>query len=379
MKILMIHPSQGGIDLYVKTLAQELQFLGVDVDLKHTPKSAWPYNPKTKSWNTSKYVQNKVINFAKSIDFSKYDIVAFHFGSIDPEQYLPLAFYMSRIKVPNPVYFVHILKHSLFGDRLNDKKTQLLVNKAHQSFFSNYFFFSKYALKYFKKLNIPINNYAVGFLPETHFPPISNYNISKEIKDSIKSRSSNFIISWVGYASDYKAVNVLVESLPYIKQANGYNYITFLLCGRGWLKKVGEGHISTNNAELIVIDKELNPSEFGYVIKKSNAGILLYYEPKNFIFRFQGSGTLPNYIWQRKPLIISDLPPLREYAGIEALYVEIKNSISSKEVADRVNLLIKTRDVLISKVSTRRHFFDRKLHAKQCLSFFKQILSNTKQ
>src|SRR5581483_9194423 len=103
------------------------------------------------------------------IKFDEYDIVAFHFGKNDIEQYIPVDLLERKDKkIKNVVYFVHFLSWNLFGQYLNDSETQKKIELSIKDFFNHYVFFGTFAKKYLEdKFNKKLNG-IVNFLPETH-------------------------------------------------------------------------------------------------------------------------------------------------------------------------------------------------------------------
>ena len=118
----MIAPPKGGIEVYVKTLSSKLQECGISVDIKGSRLDEQPYDPKGNEWNNSSQVRKTALGICKRIDFDNYDIVAFHYGKNDIEQYFPVVLKQKKIKIKKSVYFTHFLSQNLFSSYLKDQK-----------------------------------------------------------------------------------------------------------------------------------------------------------------------------------------------------------------------------------------------------------------
>jgi len=370
MKILMIAPYSGGIDVYVNSLVKELRSLGAIVDIMGGTSHESAYDVSVKSWKSSEEVKRLVENITNRINFDEYDIVGFHFGKNDIEQYIPINLIERKGKrIKNAVYFVHFLSWNLFGQYLNDQATQTKIEQSIKNFFGHYVFFGTFAKNYLEdKFHKKLHG-IVSFLPETH--SLDN-NDPVELKRelgilgiNIEEKSTIFL---PGFAGNYKDHLLLLKAFEYVNKP-----INFVFAGLGWRKRLGFKQKQIGLVDIYVIEKYFDGNEYHFMCEKSLFGIFPYKQPTNSQEVFQGSGTLPNFIYAGKASVVLDEGCMPEYVGRSGIV--IKNG-DPKELGMAINkLLDKDKRRIYEQESRKRvELFSIQNHAKSCLKYFELLL-----
>ena len=270
MKILMITPPTGGIDVYVSRLAQEMQRLGYEVDLLGCQRNEMAYDIDNKKWRTSQEAKSLVKRVIHQVDFASYDVVAFHYGKNDLEQYFPVALRGEGVKINKSVYFVHFLSWNLFSDYLGDEDSRVEVEEAVYSSFDQYLFFGEFARKFLTNKADHSLSGIVSYLPETHSHESVSESETREILAKYMSDESNNIetIFFPGFAANYKDHNLLLESLRYVDRP-----INLVFAGQGWSKRLGFDKKRINNVNTYVVDDYLTGKEYKVLSEKSLMGV----------------------------------------------------------------------------------------------------------
>lgn len=314
MKVLIISPTIGGIDVYVNALAKELSIIpDVKVDVKGGKKSEAAYDVAKNEWRSSSDVKQILSKVANRINFNKYDFVLFHYGKNDVEQYIPVLLNNKGNKLPKLVYFVHYLSWNLFSHYLSDKKTAKQVEKVTTNFFDKYIFFGSYAKAFLEEKYMHPFSGKVIFLPETH----ANESLSSKEVESFKALfhgkylgKHKKVVYLPGFGSNYKDIDSVLKSLINIDQK-----FLLVIAGNGWIKRVGFVNKKIGKVQVRVVEKYLSSKEYKFLSSQSLFGVFPYRQPAEKDEHFQGSGTLPNYIYEGKATIVYNEGSLPEYIG----------------------------------------------------------------
>ena len=368
----MIAPYMGGIDVYVNSLAGELRRLGALVDIKGGKSNESAYDVSIKSWKTSEELKRLVENITNRINFDEYDIVGFNFGKNDIEQYIPVDLLDRKgKKIKNAVYFVHFLSWNLFGQYLDDQGTQAKIEQSIKDFFNHYVFFGSFAKNYLEnKFNEKLDG-IVNFLPETHsLDKDDPVELKRELKNlglQIKEKPTIFL---PGFAGNYKDYLLLLKAFEFVDKP-----INFIFAGLGWAKRLSFRQKQIGLVDIYVMEKYFNGNEYHYMCEKSLFGIFPYKQPADLEEVFQGSGTLPNFIYARKASIVLDEGCMPEYVGKGGIV--IKNS-DPKDLGIAINKLLDgdKRRVYEQEITKRAELFSIQNHAKSCLKYFELLLGS---
>ena len=366
MKVLMIAPHHGGINIYVKLLCDELKRNMIECDHIGSQLSDFPYNVQNKSWRSSNWAKNKVLELFKDIDFNSYDIIALHYGKNDIEQYLPVLLNKNKATYKTKfVYFAHYLSRNLFSKYLIDSETAFQIEELTNTFFDGYVFFGTFAKNH---MNIQSSiAQIVSYLPETH----SHEILSKSDEYKYK-KEFNYIegktVYWPGYTSNYKNPEIFLRALENVKEE-----LNVIFAGRGWEKRLGFKKKNISNSKINIIDREINSNEFKFLVEHSLFGIFPYQQPLDKDEIFQGSGVLPNYIYSGKATIVFNEGCLAEYVGDSGIVVE-KTDISS--FAQAIGKLCNNKDraQYEEKSKNRSNLFSIATHSTQIKKFFTQLI-----
>lgn len=368
MKMLMISPSSGGIDVYVNRLIETLRKHDILIDIEGSTKNESAFDEVKKQWHSSDKVQKMVLEMALRIDFNKYDAVIFHFGKNDIEQYLPAVLLKIGKKVNNPIYFTHFLSRNLFSQYLNDSKTQKEIDKTIYSFFKSYLFFGSFAKEYMEKQSEKSLYGKISFLPETHSHEQLSKREIKEFKIQFKYSESIPTIYLPGFPANYKDQEFLLNSLKYVNKR-----MRLIIVGRGWYKKLGFSSKTIKNVEVYIIDKYLSSKEYKFLSASSSFGIFPYRQPTDHTEVFQGSGTIPNFIYEGKACLGLDEASVSEYIGKGGI---ITPTGDSKLFAKAIDKLLdpKIRRTYEIQSKLQREKFSIETHAKEVITLIKSTL-----
>jgi hypothetical protein len=367
MRILMISPPSGGIDIYVDTLSAEIRKHGVIVDIDGSRGDETAYDVIKKAWLSSSGVKQSVHDLAARISFEGYDAVLFHFGKNDVEQYLPVVLTELDRKVRNPIYVVHFLSQNLFSQYLGDPNAQRRVKTEIYRFFRYYIFFGKFAKNYMEKESGKKLAGIIAPLPETHF----HERLSKKEVEKMKSEffftSDKPVVYLPGYAANYKDYNFLLKSLALVK-----NPVRLVIAGRGWCKRLGSNRKVISNSEVFIIEKVLNSKEYKFLTSHSSFGIFPYRQPDNGEL-FQGSGTLPNFLFEGKACVALDDASLPEYITRGGIVTPVGDV---SKFAEAIDIMIdpRLRGGYEAFLRKHREKFSIKNHADRVVSFLNKIV-----
>lgn len=369
MNILIIAPYTGGIDVYVRALKNGLEMAGAKVTIDGGTENESPYNKSENKFRSSEEVKALAEKIVDRIDFSKFDLVAFHYGKNDIEQYLPVILKKRNIFVPNPIYFVHYLSRNLFSHYLNDKNAQDEVEKATANFFTGYVFFGQFPRDFMEKQLGRQLPGVIAYHPEAHsHSSIPDYlSIVKKIIPSELDRNlPTSILS--GFASNYKDHELLIDSLKFVNKP-----MNLLFSGPGWFKRLQFENKKNGVVNVFVRDKYLDESEFLVSVKETDFGIFPYHQPMDKTEIFQGSGALPNYLYQGKPCIVLNDGVMAEYVGNAGIVVK---SISADELGSAINTMLADENIhkYSEKSKMRSHLFSQKTHGKTCYDYFSRLI-----
>lgn len=364
----MISPSSGGIDVYVKRLSEVLRKHNILVDIAGSTKEESAFDEVERKWLSSNKVQEIVTEIVSRIDFDKYDSVIFHYGKNDIEQYLPVVLSNTGKKINNPIYFTHFLSRNLFAQYLNDDQTQREVEKAVYDFFKSYLFFGTFAKEYMEKESGKSLSGAVSFLPETHSHELLSEDEVCEFKIIFNYSENIPTVYLPGFPANYKDHEFLLSSLAHVNKK-----MRLVITGRGWYKKLGFNNKIFGNVEIYVVDKYLSSKEYKYLSSFSAFGIFPYRQPKNIDEVFQGSGTIPNFIYEGKACLGLNEASVLEYIGKRGIITPIGDTKLFAKAIDKL-LDPEIRRVYELNSEQQREKFSIETHAKEVISLINSTI-----
>lgn len=370
MNILVVHPQNGGIDVYALSLAAALRCLGATVTTACCSLDAQPYDKVTHCWRLTSIVKESIVNWASEVEFLLYDLVVFNFGKNDPEQYVPIALNRLGIKLRHAVYMVHYLSWNLFDRFLDDPIAAEEVRDSLLSFFDGYVFFGSFAQHALLSQLPREKPNIVSFLPCTH---PQNIAASARTALSLLNRFSSMPSPCVvlpGYAANYKDTVLLTCALGKVEEG-----IDFVLFGAGWKKRLGHDFVQCGKSRLWIYDQETSPQDFFQLCSASDFGVFPYRQPDDMAEVFQGSGTLPNFLSLGKASLVLDEGCMAEYIGDGGIVVTNR---CPKTFAEGISFLIKkeSRQRYEEYALRRSRMFSMAFHAQSCFQFFSHLLLN---
>jgi glycosyltransferase involved in cell wall biosynthesis len=357
IRILLIGPWHHGMGQQISVLQKSLK--------EHHRVAYCDWVGSKKHYFTPDLIWKKAKKIIKDINFSLYDIVNVHYGKLEIEQVIPFLLKDRKINLPPFVYSVHSLKGDLFKilKRQSDPLLQEKINRTTRSFFDGYIYYGTYAAKKYSKPG------KIIFIHEQH----SHVKISeKESKfyQKIFYLPSNKIpfIAILGYASPWKDWETLLQSFYQIKKP-----LRVLFAGPGWKKKLYFRKKLINNITIYIVNKHLNEKEFFFLINSSTFGCFPYQTHESF----QGSGILPNFLYQGKACIVTKCANLPEMLGKAGIVVPQHNSV---KLAKAINDILEPKNLsnFEKEAKLRSFLFSREYHAEQCVNYFTQIISMRK-
>ncbi len=370
MKILMVAPYIGGIDVYVNSFVPKIKKMGHTVDVVGSVEGENSYNSETHSWKSYKEVVQIARNIYERINFSSYDIVAFHYGKNDIEMLIPT--FIEKNKYPSTkfVYYVHYLSRNLFTQYIPNREIQDSIENAVFNFYDGYIFFGQWAKDFMEKQVGKTLRGAVAYLPETH--SLEHGDNEEEIIDTLVAdfnEIKNRVIFLPGFASNYKDHELLLNSFRLVR-----NKLVYYFAGPGWRKRIPTD-LKIGNVEVRVIDKYLNPLEYKILTKNSIFGIFPYRQPEVKGEYFQGSGTIPNFIYYGKASVALNEGTIPEMIGDSGIIVKDRDCVALADAIDRLSDPL-TRKKFEDHAKKRSYLFSTDYHAERSISFFKDILSS---
>lgn len=367
MKILIVSPVVGGINIYISTVIRNLRDTkDLEIDFFSTELNQSLYDPTKKTWCSSDVLMKKFNQKVVDVNWDKYDFILLNYGKNDAEQLLPVYLESIGFAFDKLVYFVHYLSWNLFSDYIVDLEMARKVKEVTKKI-PNLFFFGTFAKDYWIQNYSKPQNYIIDFLPETHSQEKVNESSINEFfkENNIVLDNSKKIIIWAGYPSNYKNHNLLLNSLTYIKTP-----INIVFAGRGWGKRIDKVKYSNSKIKVEIIDKELNSKEYLVCSLISEIGIFLYQQPANSNEIFQGSGTLPNYLYAGKPCIVLDEGAMTEYVQEAGLILKEKTAI---ELANKIDAILSESKKYSNLAFARKSFFDQRLHSNRIYNFLSYL------
>ena len=373
MKILMISPAIGGIDVYVNALSKELRKIpNVVVDIKGGNKNQTAYDQEKKGWKTSTQVKEMIIEISDSIKFDNYDYVLFHYGKNDIEQYIPVILSKNRKETKAKfVYFVHYLSWNLFSHYLKDEEAAREVENATLNFFNNYVFFGDFARNFIAERYEKTLDGKTIFLPETHANETLSLDDIEKYKDYFQgSHKDKYkkVVYYAGFGSNYKDMESVLKALEEVNEG-----FLFVVAGKGWIKRIGFEENRIGKVQVRVVEKYLDSKEYRFLSSETLFGIFPYMQPKEKDEFFQGSGTLPNYINAGKATIVYNEGSLPEYVGKSGIIIKAGDVESLK---DAINTLLndELRNEFEEEAKKVSKNFSIQNHAKEVYKYLESIL-----
>lgn len=370
MKILMIGPQRGGIDVYVRRLTEALNLRGHEVLHRGIEPSEGAFDTKKMSWRCSDYVKDKVHRWSGALPIDEFDIIGYHFGKNDVEQYVPIALRNLGKRPLKSVYFVHFLSWNLFSEYLMDPDTGNKVRSAVLAEMDAYVAYGTRPKIQMQKWIPSPRPFVTSFYPSAHEVEFANEvalsTAQRNLLQSIPADKANLVIL-PGYAADYKANELLVEAASLIQRP-----LRIVIIGQGWHERFPFNVKTIKNVDFVIRDTELSPLEFAAACGMSEFGIFLYRAPENPEQMFQGSGTLPVFLERAKATLVLDDGVLPEYVGNAGIVVKS---------GDIVGLARGIEDLMIPEVRTnyehhaqqRRTLFSMTTHSEQIEAFLQSL------
>lgn len=164
-----------------------------------------------------------------------------------------------------------------------------------------------------------------------------------------------------GFPANYKDHDFLLESLAFV---NGR--VRLVIAGRGWSRKLGFTFKTIRNVEIFVVDKYLDSKEYKFLSSYSSFGIFPYSQPPGDEI-FQGSGTIPNFIYEGKACIGLDEASIPEYINNGGI---ITPAGDSKQFSESIDSMLSpgVRQKYEANLFSWRNRFSIETHAKQVTS-----------
>ncbi|MCB0331571.1 MAG: hypothetical protein KDD70_17995, partial [Bdellovibrionales bacterium] len=232
MKILMIGPQRGGIDVYVRRLTEALNLRGHEVSYRGIEPSEGAFDIQKMSWRSSDYVKDVVHRWSAELPIDDFDIVGYHFGKNDVEQYVPIALRNLGRQPLKSIYFVHFLSWNLFSDYLMDPDAAKEVRSAVLSEMDAYVAYGTHPKIQMQKWISSPRPFVTSFYPSAHEAEFANRSVLRNaqhiLMESIPADKSNLVIL-PGYAADYKANEFLMEAASLIRHP-----LRIVIIGQGW-------------------------------------------------------------------------------------------------------------------------------------------------
>lgn len=368
----MVSPAIGGIDVYVKALADELRKISnVEVDVKGGSEDQTAYDQNKRDWRPSEQIKEMVKDISDLIKFDNYDYVLFHYGKNDVEQYIPVILSKNKERFQTKfVYFVHYLSWNLFSHYLKDPVTAREVESATLNFFDEYVFFGDFARNFIEDRYHKRLEGKIIFLPETHAnEKLSQDEVEKytEFFQGIYIDKYKKVVYYAGFGSNYKDIEAILKAFEEVEEE-----LLFVIAGKGWLKRVGFEKKRIGKIQVMVIEKYLDSKEYKFLSSQTLFGIFPYKQPQQEDEFFQGSGTLPNYINAGKATIVYNEGSLPEYVGDSGIVIKTGDI---NELKEAINTLLddvsrKQYEEAASKISEN---FSIKNHVKEVYDYLKSI------
>lgn len=354
MKILLIAPkSDLGIGLQTKKYFQQMSIIkNLQIDWIGSDRLIFDRNN----------IEKEARSIIKDINFNNYDLINFHFGKLELEQFLPYILKDKKDTLPPCVLSVHSLYFDLFERTIDggDINFSEEINKNIKNFFDGYIYYGSYAKKYFGK------DGEMVFIHEQHSDcKINNDDYINFLKEFCLGEYINKkIFTMIGYESPWKDSNSIIKALEILEES-----ICFIFAGYGWYKKLGFRNKVIGKSTIVVIDRNLNEKEMRFFLKISYCGCLYYNNHKSF----QGSGVLPNYIYNNIPVIVSNIANLSEMSNGFGLIIQCNNhEILSNTISKMLDS--KVYNGFLKNIRKRKYIFSRKYHVKKCLNYFRKII-----
>lgn len=365
-KVLMVYPRTGGLDVYVNGILNHIKTHQFKVDSFSSGIKL--FSPNDRTWISSSLLEQKLKEEIINLNWSQYDLIVYHYGKNDVEQYIPVLLRKLGIKVKKELYLVHYLSWNLFEDYVVDEKKFQEVNAITMDM-PNLMFYGEFPQKFwFKNYKLP-KSYIINFYPEAHSYETTTAKEQESFEKLIKYKDSNLpLIIWPGFASNFKNYQLLFDCLYHLSQP-----IKVVFMGQGWKKRLKGYPTQINESEILVIERYLNPKEFSLAIQYSLFGILLYQQPEGDKEFFQGSGTLPNFIYQGKSTIVLNQGCLPEYVGESGIVLKRNDP---KELAIAIETLLdeSERRKRESVAQAKRPMFSMDVHTATLEGYIRHLL-----
>lgn len=370
MKIAMIAPAYGGINVYVEALSEQLRGRGHSVVIIGSLSDDNPYNSATHSWRGATWVARRTELIADRISVNDYDIVCFHYGKNDLEQLLPVVL-AARLGVKRPpmIHFVHYLSRNLFTEFVPSPQLQRQVDVAFYTFFDGYVYFGSFAQSFVEAKQANHQLSTVAFLPETHSSWQPGTEMVRKLQTELHFSPNMPTVYWPGYAAHYKDHDTFLRALLWVERP-----LQLVIVGRGWRKKVGFSTRRIGQVIVWVLERELNEQEMCFVTQASAFGIFPYRQPKHLNEVFQGSGVLPNFLYNGKACVVNNEGCLAEYVANAGIVVR---SGEPRQLAQAINTLMlpAKRAMFEKRAACRSSFFSLDTHATTCQRYFEEIIN----
>lgn len=328
-KVLMVFPKHGGIEVYANGILNhictehfELDTFSSDINL---------YNKEDRTWITADSLEETLKKEILNVNWDKYDLIVYHYGKNDAEQYIPVLLKRLGITVKKELYLVHYLSWNLFEDFIIDDEKYKEVNEAVKGM-PHLMFYGKFPQEFwFENYSMP-ESYIINYYPEAH----SHEEISETEREDFEKlieldKSDLPLVIWPGFPSNFKNYQLLLEALPHLKKP-----IKLVFMGQGWGKRLKDYPKNINGSEIKVVERYLNTKEFLLAIQYSLFGVLLYQQPDSGKEFFQGSGTLPNFIYQGKSTIVLNEGCLPEYVSDSGITLEEKDPVKLARAIEKL-------------------------------------------
>lgn len=301
VKVALVGPLYNGLNKYLTPLASTLVNQGCNIDRIGFPDMNFNFVE----------IKSNVEDLVRKVIWNAYDVIHYNYGTYDAEQLIPL--FLSYSPVPQ-ILTLHSTQLDLFRKTGTPQMAAAINQRARTM--DGYCFFTKYAEQLTNVGTVP---HVVSWHPSCHEAIHVPLARKQSLLRNWGATESLHIVTVLGYPSHWK------DSAPVLRAAKRLPNIQFIFGGPWWDQKLAResetvGDVPSN---VKVISHELNEVETVTLIE---AGIGLF--PYREYPSFQGSGLLPDYLARGVTCVISNIPPLEEYAKNRSFLVDIDDEIA---------------------------------------------------
>jgi len=316
MNIVIVGPKDhnGSLTPYIKDFYNALiiKYKGVH-DVNWIGSDGVPYDVVKDSFLSIEQMQNIAKNIANEIKLKKPDLVIFHIGSLEVEQFVPLYLTGSFDKV----IFCHNIEWYLEEKAPFFKDSIYHLKEFYKDYFNKWIFYTKYARnKLVNSLSLSVENTIISRWPN-NLANLTEMKVRNEIRTCYPV-NDKINISLVGFYSPWK------NPIPFINAINkiANHSIQLSIFGPFWNDFFKDS--DQLPSWVSVYDMYLNSNELLYVINNSDIGLFPCLEGDRLL---QGSATLNNFTSCGVPIIAYPNEALEhDLCGVNYIYDYLNDS-----------------------------------------------------